>query len=85
MDPVISGTSECFSLMVRDELVKNAKAVYIAFDGNPSKVLILPKGTCQRVKTSHDIALLGRKEGLRELLPQSEVELIQGMASTNAV
>ena len=64
-------TPECFSLMVRDELVKNAKAVYIAFDGNPSKVLILPKGTCQRVKTSHDITLLGRKEGLRELLPKT--------------
>jgi hypothetical protein len=38
-------TPECFSLMVQDELVKNAKAVYIVFDGNPSKVLILPKGT----------------------------------------
>lgn len=85
MDPVISGTPECFSSMVRDEVVKNAKAVYIAFDGNPSKVLILPKGTCQRVKTSHDIALLGTKEGLRELPPKPEVELIQGMASTNAV
>jgi hypothetical protein len=31
--------------MVQDELVKNAKAVYIVFDGNPSKILILPKGT----------------------------------------
>ena len=40
MDPVISGTPECFYLMVRDELVKNAKAVYIVFDGNPSKSTI---------------------------------------------
>jgi hypothetical protein len=78
-------TPRCFSRMVQDELVKNAKAVYIVFIGNPSKVLILPEGTCQRVKTSHDITLLGRKEGLRELPPKPEDELIQGMPTTNAV
>ena len=71
--------------MVQDELVKNAKAVYIVFAGNPSKVLFLPKGTCQRVKTSHDIALLGTKISLRELLPKAEDELVQGMATTKAV
>lgn len=38
--PGIKWDPECFSLMVQDELVKNAKAVYIVFDGNPSKSTI---------------------------------------------